>query len=92
MSRIVYSASTPFGKLTAEAVDYVLKAQDAIDRVVAVANAASAGGASPTSLESGAEFGVTSGSGSAFYTAINDLKTNLATVSAVALAQIDMGG
>lgn len=92
MSRIVYSASTPFGKLTAEAVDYVLKAQNAIDRVVAVANAASAGGATPTNLEGSPEFGVATGDGSVFYTAINDLKTNLATVSAVALAQIDMGG
>ncbi len=92
MSRIVYSPSTPFGKLTAEAVDYVLKAQDAIDRAVAVANAASAGGATPTNLEGSPEFGVATGDGSDFYTAINNLKTNLAAISSASLSQIDMGG
>jgi hypothetical protein len=92
MSRIVYSASTPFGKITAEAVDHVLKAQDAINRAVAVANAVSAGGATPANLEGSAEFGVATGGGSNFYTAINDLKTNLAAITSVSLSQIDMGG
>jgi hypothetical protein len=92
MSRISFSATTIGGKLVAQGVDYQHKSQDALIRAIALANSISAGGATPALLESSPEFGVAIGQGAAFYTALNGMKVNAATVTPSAIGDLDMGG
>ncbi len=91
MARISYNTSTIGGSMVAEAVDHIRKGRDLLNRAVAIANAKSGGGVTPANLESSAEFGVATGEGSTFYTAINNMKTNAATVSDTAIADLDNG-
>lgn len=91
MPRILYNTETIGGQMIAEAVDHFRKGRDLLNRAVGIANSKSAGGVTPVDLESSAEFGVATGSGSAFYTAINNMKTNAATVSDTAIADLDNG-
>lgn len=91
MPRILYNTETVGGQMIAEAVDHIRLARDLLNRAVGIANSKSAGGATPEALESSAEFGVATGSGGAFYTAINNLKVNAATVSDTAIADLDNG-
>jgi len=92
MARIGYSATTIGGKMVAEAADHISKAQDLLARAKSLADSVSGGGVTPAALEGSAEFGVVAGQGSNFYTAIGNMKTNAATVSDSALADIDQGG
>jgi hypothetical protein len=92
MARIVYNSTTIGGKMVAEAVDHIRKGRDLLTRASALANSISAGGVTPALLESSPEFGVVVGQGSNFYTAVNNMKTNAATVSDTAIADIDQGG
>ena len=96
MARIGYNSSSVGGDLVARAVNYLSQAQYLLTRAKSMADAASGGGATPANLETGgtngADFGVASGKGASFYTAIADMKTNAATVSAAAIADLDMGG
>ena len=92
-NRFIYSTSAPVGGIhIANAARYTILAQQEINRAVAVANEMTGGGVTPVNLESSTEFGVGVGQGPAFYTAINNLKTNLATVTAAQLADLDAGG
>ena len=92
MSRITYSATTIGGKMTAVGLSGLHTAQDNINRAVALANSISSGGASPALLDNSVEFGVATGQGAAFYTALNNMKSNLATITAAVVADLDMGG
>lgn len=91
MARIVYQPASIGGKLLATAVDHISQAQYLIGRAKSMADAASAGGATPAMLEGGTEFGVGSGAGSTFYTALQALRTNVNTVTAASIADLDMG-
>lgn len=92
-TRLSYSASAAVGgHLVYDAARYVIAAQQAINRAVALANAMTGGGATAANLENSPEFNVATGQGAAFYTAINDLKTNLASITSSALANLDQGG
>ena len=92
MARITYNATTIGGKMIAQGVDDIRKGRDLIARAVSLANSISAGGATPALLESSPEFGVAVGAGATFYTALNNMKTNAATVSDTAIADLDNGG
>jgi hypothetical protein len=93
MARITYNATTVGGKMLAEGVDHIRKGRDLLARATALANSISAGGATPTLIEGASEFGITGvGNGAIFYTALNNMKTNAATVSDAAIADLDNGG
>lgn len=92
MARITYNATTIGGIMVAEAVDHIRKGRDLLTRAKALADSMSGGGVTPALLEGSAEFGVAVGSGAAFYTAVGNMKTNAATVSDSAIADIDAGG
>lgn len=92
-ARIAYNGALVVGgKLVADAVKNLIAAREQLDRAVAVANAISGGGVTPTNLEGSPEFNVGAGQGAAFYTAISDTKTNLASIAATTLANLDPGG
>jgi hypothetical protein len=91
MARITYNTATIGGAMVAEAVDHIRKARDLLVRAVSVANSISSGGATPVPLEGSPEFGVATGQGAAFYAAVNSMKTNAATVTDVAIAELDNG-
>lgn len=92
MARITYDASKIGGIMVAEAVDHLAKAQALLNRAKSLADSISGGGVTPANLEGSPEFGVAVGLGDEFYSALNDMKVNAATVSAAAIADIDMGG
>ena len=93
MARIAYSATTVGGSMVAAGVDHIRKGRDLLARATALANSISAGGATPSLLEGAPEFGVTGvGNGAIFYTALNGMKANAATVSDSAIGDIDNGG
>ena len=92
-SRFSYSTTAAVGgSHVANATRYIIMAQQELNRAVAIANEMTGGGVTPANLEGSAEFGVAVGQGATFYTAINNLKTNLATVTAAQLADLDAGG
>lgn len=92
MARITYNAVTIGGKMIAEGMDHIRKGRDLLGRAKSLADSVSGGGVTPALLESSAEFGVATGQGAAFYTAIGNAKTNSATVSDAAIADLDNGG
>ena len=95
MSHISYDRSKPFGIITAEFVDSVIKARNDAARIKTVMDEISAGGATPSLLETGdgaANFGVPSGKGGAFYDAIVSIKSGLDAIAATTLADVDLGG
>lgn len=92
MARITYNAVTIGGKMVAEAIDHIRKGRDLLNRAKVLADSVSGGGVTPALLEGSAEFGVATGQGSTFYTAVGNAKTNAATVSDSAIADLDNGG
>ena len=92
MARIVYGSTTIGGLMVAEAVNHVRMAKDILNRAKSLADSISGGGVTPVNLESSAEFNVISGQGSNFYTAISNMKANIASITDSAIADIDMGG
>lgn len=92
VTRVNYDASKIGSKLVAEGIDHLIKARAALLRAKSLADALSSGGVTPAALEGSAEFGVNTGEGSAFYTALNVVKTNLATITDLSLANLDAGG
>jgi len=92
MARITYNATTIGGTMVAEGIDHIRKGRDLLMRAKSLAASVSAGGTTPALLESSAEFGVLASQGGAFYTAIDNAKTNAATVTDAAIADLDNGG
>ena len=92
MVRVTYSSATIGGTMVAEGVDHIRKGRELLERATSLMNSISAGGATPALLESSVEFGVAVGQGSAFYSAVNEMKVNAAAVTDAAIADIDMGG
>ena len=73
------------------AVNYIILAQQQLARAKAEADCITGGGVTPANLEGSAEFGVTSGQGSVFYTCFTGMAANLAAVTASELAKLDQG-
>ena len=92
MARIVYGSTTIGGLMVAEAVNHVRMAKDILNRVKSLADSISGGGVTPANLESSTEFNVVSGQGGNFYTAVSNMKANIASITDSAIADIDMGG
>lgn len=92
MARIPYNAVTIGGTMVAEGIDHIRKGRDLLGRAKSLADSISSGGLTTALLEGSAEFGVSSGQGSNFYAAIGNAKTNAATVSDAAIADLDNGG
>jgi hypothetical protein len=92
MARITYDPLKIGSVMVAEAVDHIAKAQALLARAKSLADSISAGGAQAANLEGCAEFGVAASQGSAFYSAVAAMKTNAATVTAAAIADVDQGG
>lgn len=89
--RISYSATGIGGQHLAAAVRYSTLALQEIKRAKDIADSVSAGGVTPANLEGEATFNAAAAGGSALYTAISNLNTNLATVTAAQLAALDQG-
>lgn len=94
---ILYDRTKPFGQLTAEMIDHVIKAREAAARIQQklVELGALGGNGNGAVLEADQLFGVAAGKGDAFVTAIGYLYDG--TRGAVPLAQdqianIDLGG
>ena len=91
-TRLTYNASAAMGgQNVAVAVRYIQLAQQAIASAVTVANSITGGGVTGANLEGSPEFGCAAGQGANFYTAINNLKTNLATVTATEIGDLFAG-
>jgi hypothetical protein len=83
-TRLVYNSNAIIGGVhLANAVRLIRDAQQEIAFAVGVANAITGGGITGSNLEGSIEFDAGVGQGAALYTAMNDIKTNLATVSSV---------
>ena len=92
-SRFSYNATADIGGIhVANAARYAILAQQEINRAVEIANQMTGGGVTPVNLEGAPEFGLAVGQGATFYTALNNLKTNLAVVTSAQLANLDAGG
>ncbi len=91
MSTITYSRTTIFGAITADAINDIIKVKATVVRLKAAMDSVSAGGATPANLEGG-NWGVAAGQGSAFYTNLANLNSNLAAITAAVLADVDLGG
>ena len=80
-NRVTYSATAVAGgQHVATAIRYLQLAQQEIDIVMNVANSITAGGVTGANLEGSTEFGIPAGKGAAFYTILNDMKTNIAAM------------
>ena len=91
-TRITYATSNPVGgQHVAVAVRYIEMAQQEIALAMQVANSLTGGGVTPANLEGSTEFGAAVGQGAALYTAMNNLKANLATVTAAQLGDLFSG-
>lgn len=91
--RITYATQSPTGGVhLALAVRYTILAKQEIARAVNLMNEITNGGVDGANLETPAtEFTAASGQGGALYTAANNLKTNLATITDLNLADLDPG-
>lgn len=91
-TRITYNtAAANGGQHVATAVRYTEMAQQEIALAMQVANSVTAGGVTAANLEGSAEFGAASGKGQALYDAMNNFKTNLASVTTTALGDLYAG-
>ena len=91
-TRLTYNASaTQGGYHLATAVRYINMAQQEMTLVMQVANSITGGGVTGANLEASPEFGAASGQGANLYTAMNNLKANLATVTAAQLGDLFAG-
>lgn len=91
-ARITYNpGSLVGGAHVANAARYTLLAQQEIDRAVAIAASITAFGVTPTNIEGSTEFGVASGQGATFYSAITSLQSSLNAITGASLANLDQG-
>ena len=90
-ARIQYSNNPQGGAHLGEAVRCIVKAQQELALAKQIADSISGGGVTPANLEGSTEFGAAVGSGSALYTAIANMSTNLATVTTASLANLYQG-
>lgn len=87
-TRITYVLNTAGGTHLANAVQYAQLAQREIAAAKAVADSITTGGVTPANLEGSTEFNAATGQGGALYTAIANLNSNLASVTASAIGQL----
>ncbi len=91
-TRITYnSGSLSGGQHLKNAVSLTQQAQEEIALALQVANSITGGGVTGANLEGSTEFGAASGQGATLYTAINNFKVNLATVSATQIGDLFAG-
>lgn len=91
-SRLNYSTTALSGGIhLANAVRYIQLAQQEIALAVGVANSITGGGVTGANLEGSVEFGADVGKGAALYTAMNNLKANLAVVSTTQISDLYAG-
>jgi hypothetical protein len=91
MARIEYNESSIGGVMIAEAIDELSELEAKLTRIVALMNEITASGVTPVNLEGSTEFGVAVGSGSDFYTAVNNIKTTVNAVTVASIASLDKG-
>ena len=91
MPRITYDSTKIGGDMVAQAMDHFRKGRDLISRAKSLADSVAAGGATPALLEASPEFGVAAGKGADFYSAVANAKTNAATITDAAIADLDQG-
>lgn len=82
MANITYSTTSPFGSKVYLAIQSIRGAQATFQRVKQVADAVSGGGVHPEYLETSPLFLVSTGQGSAFYTALQSIDAALFTTPA----------
>lgn len=88
MSRIIYSTTTIFGKITAETINELLTVHGKLTRLQTTMNEVIGDPPDYTLLEAG-DFGVSTNSGEAFYTLIDAILVALNNHPA---NRLDMGG
>lgn len=91
-TRIAYNNGIPSGgQHLYNAIHYTALAQQEIALAMLVANSITGGGVTGANLEGSPEFGAATGQGAALYTAMNNLKANLATVTAAQIGDLFQG-
>ena len=91
-TRITYATTSPSGGVhLANAIRYTQLAQQEIALAMGVANSITGGGVTPSNLEGSSEFGASTGQGSTLYTAMNNFKANLATVTTQQISDLYTG-
>ena len=91
MSRIKYSATTIFGKMTAETINDLLTATATLSRLKSTMDDAVGSPPDWTQLEGG-DFGVEAGQGEPFYNTIISLWSSMTAIPAFTINSLDMGG
>lgn len=91
MSRIVYSNTTIFGKMTAETINAMLNATAHLIRLKNTMDDAVGSPAVWANLEGG-DFGVSTGNGEVFYNTIVSLMNSMTAITPFTINSIDMGG
>jgi hypothetical protein len=92
-NRINYSPSSSGGIHLANAVRYVVLAQQEIARAKAMADSITVGGSNQANLDNAVEFGAPGASvGAVLYSAMVTLNTNLGNVTISQLGNLDPGG
>lgn len=91
-TRITYATTAPSGGVhLANAVRYAQLAQQEIALAVGIANSITGGGVTGSNLEGSVEFGAATGQGANLYTAMNNFKINLATVTTQQISDLYAG-
>lgn len=90
-SRISYGVSTIGGAMVAEWVSNLYTVKEDAARIVGMMNSKSGGGVNPEDLEASAEFNVAASLGDEFYSAVNNIKATLDSISTAELAKLDAG-
>lgn len=91
MSRIAYSNTTIFGRMTAETVNDLLNATATLGRLKNTMDDAVGSPAVWANLEGG-DFGVSVGNGEAFYNTIVSLWSSMTAITPFTINSVDMGG
>ena len=91
MSRISYSATTIFGKMTAETINTMLQNTATLARLKSTIEDAVGSPPDWTQIESG-DFGVSTGNGQLFYNTVVSLSEAMSAISPSTINSLDMGG
>ena len=91
MSRINTNVALVGPKLLAQATSNIVAAQAELARIMQLLNSITVGGTVAANLETDPNWQIPAGTGQAFYTAVNAMKVNLATVTAASLGDLDAG-
>jgi len=86
-TKLVYQA-VGRGRDVALAVAYIKKAQELLDQAKETMDAITTGGTDTSTLGTSGHFGVAPVDAAAFYTAVNNMRTNVKAITTVSIANL----